>query len=59
MYLDDTEYNFKGNYDEYWNCLECQTSCIKEIRFGKSFKEIWHSEKYDTVKDYIVKYKIF
>lgn len=60
MYLDDKDFNFKGNYDNYWNCKNdnCLTSCIEQIRFGQSFKEFWHSENNDEVKDYEVKHKI-
>ena len=54
MYLDDKDYNFKGNYDNYWNCEKCQTSCIEQVRFSKTFKEIWHSEN-DGVKDYTIR----
>ena len=54
MYLDDKDYNFKGNYDNYWNCEKCQTSCIEQVRFAKPFKEIWHSEN-DGVKDYTIR----
>lgn len=58
MYLDDRDYNFKGNYDNYWNCEKCQTSCIEEIRFSQSSKEIWHSENNNEVKDYEIKHSI-
>ena len=51
MYLDDVDYNFKGNKDNYWCCEKCQTSCIEKIRYGKSFKEIWYTENGDIVKD--------
>ena len=54
MYLDDKDFNFKGCYDNYWNCEKCQTSCIQEVRFGQPYKEIWHSENNDVVKDYEV-----
>ena len=57
MYLDDKDYNFKGNYDNYYNCPKCKTSCIEQVRFGQSFKEIWHSEN-DEVKDWEIKKKI-
>ena len=50
MYVDDKDLRFKGNYDLYWNCEKCQTSCIEEIRFNRPFKECWHSEN-DGVKD--------
>lgn len=55
MYLDDTDYNFKGCYDTYWCCTKCQTSCIEQIRFSRPFKEIWHSETNNAVKDYIIR----
>ena len=57
MYLDAKDYNFKGNYDNYWNCEECQTSCVEQVRFSQSYKEIWHSEN-DGVKDYEIKHRI-
>lgn len=28
MYLDDEDFNFKGNKDKYWCCDKCETSCI-------------------------------
>ena len=55
MYLDDVDYNFKGNKDNYWCCEKCQTSCIEQIRYGKSFKEMWHIENNDIVKDCEIK----
>ena len=55
MYLHDKDYDFKGKYDNYWACPNCQTSCIEEVRFSKRFKERWHSENTD-VKDSIIKY---
>lgn len=53
MFLDDKDCRFKGNHDNYWNCEKCLTSCIEEVRFGRPFKEIWHSEN-NGVKDYII-----
>lgn len=58
MYLDDKDYNFKGNYDNYWNCNNCQTSCIQQIRFAQPWKELWHSENDNKVKDYEIKFQI-
>ena len=54
MVLDDRDFNFKGNFDNYWNCSKCATSCIQEVRYGKAFKEIWHSEN-NGVRDYIIR----
>ena len=58
MYVDDRDEQFKGCEDIYWSCTDCQTSCIEEIRFSQSFKEIWHSENNDEVKDYEIKHQI-
>ena len=57
MFVDAKDRRFKGNYDVYWNCEKCQTSCIAEIRFGQLFKENWHSEN-DGVKDYVIKHQL-
>lgn len=57
MYIDDRDKNFPGNEDIYWNCPDCATSCIEEIRFHQKFRENWHSEK-DGVKDVVLKFKI-
>lgn len=54
MYEDDRDTRWKDNFDIYWNCEKCQTGCIAEYRFGRPFREIWHSEN-EGVKDYIVK----
>lgn len=45
MLLDDKDFNFEGNYDNYWICEKCEISCIEEIRFNQPFKEIWDSDK--------------
>lgn len=57
MYQDDVDFRFKGNYNVYWTCPDCATSCIEEIRFDQKFKERWHSEE-NGVKDEIIKLKI-
>ena len=58
MYSDDKDVSFKGCFDEYWICPNCQTSCIEQVRFAQSFKEIWHSKNGDEVKDYEIKHKV-
>lgn len=37
MYLDDIDYNFKGNQNEYWCCPddECRTSAYARIRYSQ------------------------
>lgn len=58
MQKDDVDFNFKGNYDIYWICPKCETSCIEQYRFSQSFKEFWHCENNDKVLDEIIKKKI-
>ena len=58
MYLDDQDYGFKGKYDNYWNCPNCSTSCIEEIRFSQKFKEHWHSENNGHVVEESIKFSI-
>jgi len=42
MRLDDVDYNFKGNQDNYWICDNCGTGCFEKIRYGKScYKEFY------------------
>lgn len=56
MYLDDVDYDFPGKQDEYWHCIQCETSCILEIRFNKPFREIWHTVNYGVKnKDYVIR----
>ena len=55
MYLDDTDRINKHSRDEYYNCPNCQTSCIVEIRCGIVMGESWHTEYFngDTKDTYI------
>ena len=55
MILEDKDYNFKGNYDNYLICPNCLVSCVEEIRFGRTHRLLWHSEN-NGVKDWSVKY---
>lgn len=45
MLLDDIDYNFKGNQDNYYFCETCHIGVIEKIRYGKRFKLIWDSIK--------------
>ena len=38
MLLDDVDFNFKGNQDNYWQCENdnCLASCFEKIRYGNS-----------------------
>lgn len=47
---------FKGNEDKYWICEHCATSCIEQIRYGQTWRELWNSENESAV-DHIIKHK--
>lgn len=36
MRLDDVDFNYKGNKDNYWVCDKCHCSTVEEIRRGKA-----------------------
>ena len=38
MSLDDVDYSFKGNQDNYWVCDNCNARSVEKIRYGKSIK---------------------
>ena len=38
MELDDVDYNFKGNQDNYWVCGNCNARAFEKIRYGKSVR---------------------
>lgn len=58
MRIDDRDKRFKGCLDVYWICDNCTGSCIEEIRFSQRYRELWHSENNNEVKDEIIKHKI-
>ena len=59
MYLDDRDYRFKGNLDKYWECENCHSSCIEEIRYSQSFKEHWTiRNEYEETKEFTIKHNI-
>lgn len=36
MILDDRDFNFKGNCDNYWVCYHCHCTAFEKVRFGKT-----------------------
>ena len=36
MRLDDVDYNFSGNQDNYYTCDNCGASAFEKIRYHKS-----------------------
>lgn len=44
MRLDDVDYNFKGNKDNYWECDACGAHALEKIRYGKSVCIDWYKE---------------
>lgn len=41
MRLDDVDFKFKGNKDNYWLCDKCNTAAFEKIRYGKTCKVTW------------------
>lgn len=50
MRLDDTDFNFKGNYDKYYVCDHCNCSCIEKTRYGKIIKTDWNMDECETIR---------
>ena len=48
MRLDDVDYNFKGNQDNYWICDNCHASAFEKIRYGKSVSVKFDKEELVT-----------
>lgn len=56
MFVDDVDSGGRFETTIYWNCLECCTSCIVQVRRtkkGNFIHESWHSENFG-VKDYCI-----
>lgn len=45
MCLDDSDFNFKGNYDNYWICYPCHITAFEKVRFGKSYSVEYGEEE--------------
>lgn len=45
MHLDDVDFNFKGNKDNYWFCDICGMFAFEKIRYGKTVKIEWEDRK--------------
>lgn len=52
MILDDIDYNFKGNQDEYFICEtdNCMTSAFVKVRYGKVCKTEFTNSDGKTIK---------
>lgn len=48
MRLDDVDYNFKGNQNNYFICDDCEASAIEKIRYGKSISVNWEKGDEDA-----------
>ena len=46
MFKDDVDFNFKGNYDNYWICDNCCIGCVEKIRYGECFEVEWYDNKF-------------
>lgn len=39
MILDDEDYNFKGNFDQYLYCPKCEMHGFRKVRYNKCILE--------------------
>lgn len=39
MILDDEDYNFKGNFDQYLYCPKCEMCGFRKVRYNKCILE--------------------
>lgn len=35
MEFDDQDFNFKGNFDNYYACPKCEISCTMQVRYNR------------------------
>lgn len=52
MDLDDVDYNFKGNQNEYWCCpnYDCDISAFVKVRYGRVISVEFINELGKTIK---------
>jgi len=43
MELDDTDFNFKGCYDNYWLC-SCGVDCVQTVRYNETYYLDWFKD---------------
>lgn len=41
--LDDIDFNFYGNQDEFWKCYICGATLYVKVRYKKACKLVWKS----------------
>ena len=45
MILDDIDFKFEGNQDNYFICTKCNSEIIQNVRFGKINRNIYIDEE--------------
>lgn len=45
MRLDDIDYNFKGNQDNYYTCDNCNAGAYQKIRYNRSIYVEFYKEE--------------
>ena len=52
MELDDIDYNFSGNQDEYWYCAnyDCDIHAFVKVRYGRAISVEFVNELDETIK---------
>lgn len=48
MAIDDVDFNFPGNKNNYWICYGCGAGAFEKIRYNRSIRIDWEKgESYD------------
>lgn len=45
MDFDDRDFNFIGNFDNYYICPKCQTSCVMQVRYNRPVNLDYYNEE--------------
>lgn len=47
MEFDDRDFNFKGNYDNYYFCPKCGFGCTMQVRYNRPVNLYYYNEEND------------
>ena len=47
MDFEDRDFNFKGNYDNYYSCPKCGFGCTMQVRYNRPVNLYYYNEEND------------
>lgn len=59
MMLDDIDFKFEGNQDNYFICTKCNSEVIQNVRVGKLIRNIYIDEdgKIINIESYVIGFR--